>query len=992
ELGGKKKEEEKKRGTRRDHVSLAKEQEKKKERKPKSSPPRHKGSLFYITPLFFHANPNSILLLLLLRSIQFNSIRNFFIEISTASRKENKSCWILIAELRFLSALPFVGRSKAGNGLVVLANCQSLRMMSGGQKPPNVFNFFKWQRGEPSSSLTTGLLDNASHEIELSNYGGVPSPGSESPSGLLNGESLNVQPIADLDLFVEKLYSYYRDKGLWCIIVKWAVELLSLGFIICFSGFFLLYVDWRGLKNAKCGMDAVESGTKPCDLVKEAIHEHPLSPFTLTTAIIVGYLALFSLYWLFCFLRFFAQLKDTLDFRHFYYNSLHVTDNEILTMPWETVLEKVVQLQSSQRLCVVKDLSAHDIIMRLMRKENYLIGILNKGLLSFPISHWIPGAGPLVKTTPDGTQHHLVLTKTLEWTLNWCILQSINFRVRRDFVSNPETLKKRLFVVGLAMLLLSPFLVIFMLVYLFLRHAEQFYNHPSTASSRRWSNLSRWLFREFNEVDHLFKHRINSSAEHASQYLNQFPSPIISIIAKFVSFVSGGFAAVLIIIAFLEESLLEGHIFGRNLFWYAAVFGTITAISRAAISDELLVLDPVGTMAAVVQHTHYMPKRWRGKENKDDVRLELETLFQYTGMMLLEEIASIFITPFLLMFVVPKRVDDILQFIRDFTVDIEGVGNVCSFSAFDFENHGNAKYGSPRNVSRENRSSQGKMEKSFLSFQSSYPSWESDSLGKQFLSNLRAFRDRKLQEINARHTFSPSRAWREAPIFRPGHIDNNSVLYREAPRNPRNHVDSMWLIDSDQRNHPYLLDWYYTSQPHNRTDHHPVERVVNELLTPNLDGVDCWPPNLGVRGGDMEASTSGQFFRDSILRHNQDGEENYGHHHPLDGRSQWWGRGDGSSHNGASHPAAANSFIEPPDFINPYTARNLLDNSWEGRSIEEEEEEEGLDWGDDARRNLSRTTFMDDDDDDVEGGIGLHFGDVYSSRPHETSTSSLGGD
>lgn len=68
-------------------------------------------------------------------------------------------------------------RSGEWTGLVVLANCQSLRMMSGGQKPPNVFNFFKWRRGEPSSSsssasLTTGLLDNASHEIELSNYGG----------------------------------------------------------------------------------------------------------------------------------------------------------------------------------------------------------------------------------------------------------------------------------------------------------------------------------------------------------------------------------------------------------------------------------------------------------------------------------------------------------------------------------------------------------------------------------------------------------------------------------------------------------------------------------------------------------------------------------------------------------------------------------------------------------------------------------------------------
>jgi autophagy-related protein 9 len=105
--------------------------------------------------------------------------------------------------------------------------------------------------------------------------------------------------------------------------------------------------------------------------------------------------------------------------------SLHVTDNEIQTMPWATILEKVVRLQSSQQLCVVKDLSAHDIVMRLMRKENYLIGMLNKGVLAFPISQWVPGVGPMVKFGSNGAQHRLILTKTLEWTLNWCILQSM---------------------------------------------------------------------------------------------------------------------------------------------------------------------------------------------------------------------------------------------------------------------------------------------------------------------------------------------------------------------------------------------------------------------------------------------------------------------------------------------------------------------------------------------------------------------------------------
>jgi len=63
--------------------------------------------------------------------------------------------------------------------------------------------------------------------------------------------------------------------------------------------------------------------------------------------------------------------------------------------------------------------------------------------------------------------------------------------------------------------------------------------------------------------------------------------------------------------------------------WYAAIFGTITALRRAAFTDnELLVSDPEGTMSKVVEHTHYMPKKWRGKESTAMVGMEFETLFQ----------------------------------------------------------------------------------------------------------------------------------------------------------------------------------------------------------------------------------------------------------------------------------------------------------------------------------------------------------------------------
>ncbi|XP_031112649.1 autophagy-related protein 9 [Ipomoea triloba] len=814
-------------------------------------------------------------------------------------------------------------------------------MMFSGSKAAHGLFRWKW-RGE--SSITTGLLDDVPPEIELSDYHRAPSAGSESPSGLLNGESFSGEPIADLDLFFERLYSYHCEKGLWCIIIKWILELLGLAFTTFFSAFFLLIVDWNGLRNAKCGMDAVESGIKPCDLSKEALHRHPLTPFTVSKAIVVGYLGIFSIYWIFCFLRFFAQLKDTLKIRDFYYNSLHVTDNEIQTMPWASILEKIVQLQNSQQLCVVKDLSIQDVVMRLMRKENYLIGMVNKGVLAFPISPWVPGVGP-VKFSLNGLQHRLMLTKTLEWTLNWCVLQSMfdrNYCVRRDFVSDPKTLKKRLMIVGIAMLFLSPFLVIFMLVYLFLRHAEQFYNHPSTASSRRWSTLAKWMFREYNEVDHLFKHRITSSIVHASDYLKQFPSPIISLIAKFISFVSGGFAAVLIIIAFLDESLLEGHIFGRNLLWYGAVFGAITAISRAAITDELLVLNPHEAMSLVVQHTHYMPKRWRGKEQTEGVRLEFETLFQYTGMMLLEEMASIFVTPYLLLFVVPKRVDAILQFITDFTVDVEGVGHVCSFSAFDFRNHGNSKYGSPFNAPRTQRSSQGKMEKSFLSFHTSYLSSEPNADGKEFLSRLKAFREQKLRGQEIRPAYPTSRFQPWNLNFR-GSSDRNPYFSREMNIDNLGggyELDSMWLMAGEQRSCPYILDWYYTSCPHDMTDgprgtQHDQFDVGEESLEDawkrsnslqNKLGDENWGHTFDDDDDDrtrshLDASTSAPLFRESSVLQQHD-NNNLAH----SAKRGWWARSRPQVRDPQTsflEPSAffnrggtQASFLEPPPFIN----------------------------------------------------------------------------
>ena len=51
-------------------------------------------------------------------------------------------------------------------------------------------------------------------------------------------------------------------------------------------------------------------------------------------------------------------------------------------VPWDTVVQRVVELQRTVRLCIVKDqLTAHDIANRILRKENFMVAFVNRGLL-----------------------------------------------------------------------------------------------------------------------------------------------------------------------------------------------------------------------------------------------------------------------------------------------------------------------------------------------------------------------------------------------------------------------------------------------------------------------------------------------------------------------------------------------------------------------------------------------------------------------------------
>lgn len=125
-------------------------------------------------------------------------------------------------------------------------------------------------------------------------------------------------------------------------------------------------------------------------------------------------------------------------------------------------------------------------------------------------------------------------------------------------------------------------------------------------------------------------------------------------VARFVSFVAGSFAALLLGLSLLDENLLEVPLAGRNVVWWLALTGILLTASRAFITDAPAALDPERAMAELVAHTHHLPRHWRGRAHTAEVQEAMSGLFQLKVLLFLEELASVAVTPFILGCSLPK--------------------------------------------------------------------------------------------------------------------------------------------------------------------------------------------------------------------------------------------------------------------------------------------------------------------------------------------------
>lgn len=101
-----------------------------------------------------------------------------------------------------------------------------------------------------------------------------------------------------------------------------------------------------------------------------------------------------------------------------------------------------------------------------------------------------------------------------------------------------------------------------------------------------------------------------------------------SLAFRFVAFISGAFAAVLLLLSVVDPVFLHFEITpDRTVLFYLGVFTSILAVSRGMVPAHNQVFDPELLLTEVVSYVHYMPESWEGKLHSQQASIDSPSSF-----------------------------------------------------------------------------------------------------------------------------------------------------------------------------------------------------------------------------------------------------------------------------------------------------------------------------------------------------------------------------
>lgn len=480
--------------------------------------------------------------------------------------------------------------------------------------------------------------------------------------------------IGDLDDFFEQIYQYYQRSGFLCIVVDQILELIKIILVIFLTFFFLNCVDYDVLFKNRLppGKSSAPLKVTIADCLIP-IHEIQISSLQVVLLVFA-----ISFWFIKLAIAIYSIITNNA-IRIFFIEVLQIHDPTVYS--WLEIQTRLIRAQSH---CLLREGHLDELVIhnRLLRRANYTIALINKGVL--PIYYRLPLFGELI-----------YLSSGLQFNFDLLLFRGFfslfekNWKLRDEVKSASKRLEcarhfaNRCLVLGIINLLLLPLILVWQSLYAFYTYVEALKRNPSFASTRTWSRYGQWFCRHFNEMDHELEQRLNRAHRPATRYMDSFPSPLLELLAKFFRFTAGILLSVLIVLTVYDEDVITIE----HLITVATVLGAIIAISQAFISDydvkrwTLAELD-----SAVLQHIHYRPHGYPA--HTAQAQKAMNNIFVYKSTTIIEELLSPIVTPYILIRHLRPRAIEIIDFFRVYTLELADIGDVCTFSQFNFHQHG----------------------------------------------------------------------------------------------------------------------------------------------------------------------------------------------------------------------------------------------------------------------------------------------------------------
>ncbi|MEQ2208730.1 Autophagy- protein 9A [Xenoophorus captivus] len=283
----------------------------------------------------------------------------------------------------------------------------------------------------------------------------------------------------------------------------------------------------------------------------------PLASLIQENSWIIFLLIMAAIFWIYRLVKVFCNVLSYWEIRQFYIKALKIKMRE-------------------QQMCIhKKELTELDIYHRILRFKNYMVAMINKSLL--PVHLQLPLLGNVVFLT-QGLKYNFELI--LFWGPGSLFQNKWNLHPKYKRSGNrlelAQKLSRVILLIGLANLLLCPFILVWQVLYAFFSYTEVIRREPGSLGARRWSLFGRLYLRHFNELNHELHGRLGRGYKPTSKYMNSFTSPLLTVLAKNVAFFSGSVLAVLIALTVYDEDVLTV----QHILTVITVLGVVITITR----------------------------------------------------------------------------------------------------------------------------------------------------------------------------------------------------------------------------------------------------------------------------------------------------------------------------------------------------------------------------------------------------------------------------